>query len=211
MAETLLSSSNVLLYGRKLTDVALKTDPGDVNANPHNADQLGSNEFLRQQAKDQASAPTLARIYAFSFEGHFYDLARPVVFLVHGDGDPAGPAVPEHRGHAAGAGNEAKGAVPPGSVDLSGVAAKSWDITENIRVWSYDKGDYSIRMDIETGMFEDILLGIECDEDSDEAFYSGSRARVSGSRAQVSGSRARVSGSRARVSGSRARTRDSSD
>lgn len=25
-------------------------------------------------------------------------------------------------------------------------------------VWSYDKADYTIRMDVETGMFEDVLL-----------------------------------------------------
>ena len=27
-----------------------------------------------------------------------------------------------------------------------------------IRVWSYDKADYTIRMEVETGMFEQVLL-----------------------------------------------------
>jgi uncharacterized protein YjbI with pentapeptide repeats len=79
---------------------------------------------------------------------------------------------------------------------LTGVVAADFQFVDELRAWSYDRADYSIRMDIETGMFEDILL---------DAFFNGGGsggpvvggARVSGAR--VSG--ARVSG--ARVSGAR--------
>ena len=74
-------------------------------------------------------------------------------------------------------------------------------MTEDIKVWSYDKGDYSIRMDIETGTLAQILLEAELDEESIEAFSSRQRARVSGQGVRVSGQRARVSGQRSRPPG----------
>ncbi|WP_206520495.1 MULTISPECIES: hypothetical protein [unclassified Mesorhizobium] len=33
-----------------------------------------------------------------------------------------------------------------------------FEFADDIMVWSYDKADYTIRMDVETGMFEDVLL-----------------------------------------------------
>jgi hypothetical protein len=75
---------------------------------------------------------------------------------------------------------------------LSGVVAADFEFADDVRVWSYDKADYTIRMDVETGMFEDVLLDI----------LGGGGPGVSGARvsgARVSG--ARVSG--ARVSGAR--------
>jgi len=33
-----------------------------------------------------------------------------------------------------------------------------FQFADEVRVWSYDKADYTIRMDVDTGMFEDILL-----------------------------------------------------
>ena len=78
-----------------------------------------------------------------------------------------------------------------------------FQFADDLIVWSYDKADYTIRMDVDTGMFEQVLLDL---------FFGGdgggpSGARVSGARvsgARVSGARvsgARVSG--ARVSGAR--------
>jgi hypothetical protein len=40
--------------------------------------------------------------------------------------------------------------------------AKEWEFSDSdaadVRVWEYDKGDFSIRLDVETGQFEQILL-----------------------------------------------------
>ena len=113
-------------------------------------------------------------------------LPRPVLFLVHGEGvdfTDVGAA----RKHLV------ISARAPAEPSTSGVASLRFDFADNIRVWSYDKADYTIRMDVETGMFEQVLL---------DMFFGGggpgmSGARVSGAR--VSG--ARVSG--ARVSGAR--------
>jgi hypothetical protein len=81
----------------------------------------------------------------------------------------------------------------PSRASLTGVAAADFALADDLMVWSYDKADYTIRMDVETGMFEDLLLG---------AILGGGGPGVSGARvsgARVSG--ARVSG--ARVSGAR--------
>ena len=202
MAETLLSPSGILLYGRELTDIKLVVTAAGPPAtiNPHDADKLGSNELLRHQLETQLDAgggalpiPTLARIYGFSFEGHYYDIVRPAIFVVHGPGvavDATKP--PTFRSRA------------PAGVDVTGVGTQDYQFSDDMTMWEYDKADYSIRLDVETGMFEQILLEAELDEESIEAFYSGQRARVSGQRA-------RVSGQRARVSGQRARTRDRGD
>jgi hypothetical protein len=96
--------------------------------------------------------PNLARIYAFSFEGAFYQLARPAIFLVHGLGTPVGDWF------------------NPSTLDQVGVAAREWDFSGNsslsvpygspqdICCWEYEKGDFSLRLDLDAGPFEQILL-----------------------------------------------------
>jgi hypothetical protein len=100
-----------------------------------------------------------ARIYGFSFEGAYYGLPRPSIFLVHGNGTPTG--------------NWAY----PSTVEQSGVAAREWDFSGptgftaappqnlnpggpplDICFWEYEKGDFSLRLDPEAGPFEQILL-----------------------------------------------------
>ena len=46
----------------------------------------------------------------------------------------------------------------PGDPSLTGLAAADFQFADDCMVWSYDKADYTIRMDVETGMFEDVLL-----------------------------------------------------
>lgn len=91
--------------------------------------------------------PIIARIYGFSYEGYYYELPRPVMFLVHGDGLPASEA----RGRT----NRARA---PGEPSRTGLGEADFQFSDDILVWSYDKADYTIRMDVETGMFEDVLL-----------------------------------------------------
>lgn len=121
MPETLLSPSNILLYGRELVDLQIVNPPPPPSGSPPNNNppssglplddvqppgggdgpdgpagtlpppppppRLGSNNFL--QAQLASPGARLARIYAFSYEGHYYDLAAPALFVVHGPGrDP---------------------------------------------------------------------------------------------------------------------------
>src|SRR5256885_16903976 len=97
MAETLLSATTVLLYGRELED--LKLEPGHLPGNgepprdtaPGSPPRLGRNNFLRNQLGAHLGGPPerfprFARIYCFGYEGAIYDLSRPQIFLVHGSG-----------------------------------------------------------------------------------------------------------------------------
>jgi len=92
-------------------------------------------------------SPNFARIYGFSFEGAYYGLPRPSIFLVHGAGSLVGNWDSSN----------------PSTLEQAGVAAREWDFSGNqnlkdISYWEYEKGDFSIRLDPEAGPFEQILL-----------------------------------------------------
>ncbi len=177
MAETLLSVSGILLYGRKMVDLEVK--PENIpNGGPKDPARNGDNLFLSKQLKDYPSGdpqPTLARMYGFSYEGHYYDLAKPIVFLVHGDG-----VNPESLPGSMGA--EYRMARGPDNSDLTGVATQFGSFSSDIKVWAYDKGDFTIRMDIETGPFERILLDAELNSERLRSHYSGQKVRIRNSR-----------------------------
>lgn len=195
MGENLLSFSEVLLFGRELEDIRVKVTgkPGEKTSGKHPRPDRGNN-FLGSRLGDD---PKLARIYGFSFEGTYYELPAPTLFLVDGDGDLVSekakdPAAagddPSHRSRA------------PRSPEYGGLASSEFQFADDIRVWSYDKSDYTIRMDVASGMIEQVLL--EPTFASVDASVSGAKvsgAKVSG--AKVSG--AKVSG--AKVSGAKAR------
>jgi hypothetical protein len=159
MPETLLTSHAVLLYGRKVLGVTLAkaseamamtagetADTGAVIETAEAPAPLGSNKFLEHQL--EAEDACLARIYAFSFEGHYYDLPKPAIFLVHGDGsDPEATRPANSRAGRA-----------PADADRTGVANSPGSFSEDIRVWTYDKGDFSLRLDPDSGTLEQILL-----------------------------------------------------
>jgi len=164
MAETLLSISEVLLYGREMTDIQYNYQQPQVTL-PHTADAsedcddpprpgrvIGANSQLENQLATESApfAPRFARIYGFSFEGGYYDLDAPIIMLVHG------PGVPAER-----MANDPRAARAPESPDKSGAAAQDHSFADEIQVWSYDKADFSIRMDTCSGPIEDILLDIE--------------------------------------------------
>jgi len=166
MAETLLSISEVLLYGRVMADITFNYSvpsedvpaPGGNSADacdppPRLPLKLGGNAQLqRQLAVDPATGfvPAFARVYGFSFEGCYYDLDAPIIMLVHGPGAVAERFAADSRASRA-----------PESPDRSGNAAQGHSFADDIRVWSYDKADFSIRMDAISGAIEDILLEIE--------------------------------------------------
>lgn len=125
-----------------------------------------------------------ARIYGFSHGGVYYNIVGPTMFLVEGDGDEA------HK------------------VKEPGPDPDDKPFYDDLRAWTCNQADATVRLEYETGRFEQVLLGLI----DDEMLAEVSGARVSGARvsgARVSGARvsgARVSGARvsgARVSGAR--------
>jgi len=215
MPETLLTPSGIKLFGRVVTDLLLvgsarekATKAGATAAKLNeqmpapNYSTLGSNAFLKQQLANETAR--LARIYGFSFEGHYYALAKPVVFLVHTDGTE----VLFRETESVGGGGIAGGRT---TVDTSGVVARDWEFAaddpklKDLRMWEYDKGDFSLRIDIDTGSFDEILL--ETALRSATPLSSGADLRTSGADLRSSGADLRTSGADLRVSGADLRRR----
>jgi hypothetical protein len=181
MQENLLAPTNIILFGRVFPGLNIANVPAT----------LGANRFLREQLMaggGAANAPGFARIYAISYEGTFYNLPKPAIYLVHGPGSPVrgrgktrhpGPAGTIEAGAqgahaAAGVGAPAKaaaGGVAAGvaaqaaaeaanqpTVDDTGVIAEDFDLESDVLFWEYDKGDFTLRIDITSGTFDDVLL-----------------------------------------------------
>ncbi len=205
MPETLLTSSTVLLYGRVLADLRFTyrdPRPGE-GGNPEQEEKdappvrESGNNFLEAQLRHEGAA--LARIYGFSFEGCYYDLARPAIFLVHGPGDNPDPRLQQSaKGQQPFDNPERKSTAPYGG-DFTGTANQAYSFAGDMRVWPYDKDDFSIRLDMETGPFTQILLEAELISEETLSSYSGAHARISGAHARISGAHARVSGAHARI------------
>jgi hypothetical protein len=115
------------------------------------SDPLGANNFLRQQIL--AEGARLARIYAFAYEGDLYFLPKPYVFLVHGPGllviEPSRYQNSPNFQEASQTGV---------TVDRWGVIAKIDRFADDVRVWDYDKDDFSLRLDIISGTLTELVL-----------------------------------------------------
>lgn len=162
MSENLAKTSGILLFGRVVEDIQITAARGSGSSAKRatksaSLEQQGAGNPLAAQIAAEGSC--LARIYAFSYEGHYYDLSKPALFLVHGAGDLVTQAV-EH----------------------TGLPASGRDFAPDIRVWGYDKSDISVRLDPETGTFEQILLEAEITTERLRIQYSGEKVRLRGDR-----------------------------
>jgi hypothetical protein len=151
-----------------------------ARAAPAAGGQSGSpdtNATITATATYVSPAVNLARIYAFSFEGAYYPLPRPSIFVVHGGGLPFGGSW--------------------STMEQAGVIAREWDLTasdstdpttpSDMRYWEYEKGDFSIRFDTEAGPFEQILLAAALRAGADMADRATTRSGASLSGASLSG------------------------
>ena len=195
--ETLLSPTNIWLIGREVKDLSISEN--DAEHEPFIEQRLSNNDFLGKQIKPVITGsgqnevkhyPRFARIYAFVYNGIIHDLETPALIMVHGDGAKA----------ELGTGRAARA---PDNPSRTGLGISEVKIADDMMVWGYDKGDFSIRLDVSSGPLDHILLDLEgCDSSPGIAGSRVAGSRVAGSRvagSRVSGSR--VSGSR--VSGSR--------
>jgi len=159
MPETLSTHSHVVLFGKLVEDLEVKEE---------------DKEEKKSRTRSDSKARGFARIYGYSFSGAYYEMASPVLFLVHGNGN--------HVKNADGPGPWLKDEDP---------------FYETLKIWTYDQSEQTMRLDMAAGTFEQVLLA-----DSGDGSAGVSGARVSGARvsgARVSG--ARISG--ARLSGAR--------
>lgn len=192
--ESVLNVPAVFLFGKILSDLQISKLPA---ANKHRGRRKGANTFVLNQIDEDSAGKKaqLARIYAFAFEGVLCELMRPAIFLVHGDGeDPSEEAAADDRA-----------ARQPGWSGRTGVGILPAHFSKDMQVWVYDKNDFTMRLDVDTGDFVDLLIGPEIAMRDPMAASSGMLARQSGMLARQSGMLARSSGMLARSSGMLAR------
>jgi len=157
---SLMGQSRVLVYGRVIKGITIDVNKLDKG--------LGNNRFLHEQFGDAGATGNdkaeFAAVYGFEFEAHYYDLVVPTILLVHGEG-----TTPKNAG---------------------AVGESDPKLADDVKVWAYDKADFSMRIDIDSGPLESIL--VEEALDTEDQMGRSSGKRVSGKR--VSGKR--VSGKR---------------
>jgi hypothetical protein len=195
--DTLISQSRIWLFGRTMADIRI--DPAVYKhlrdeKNPRKLEQppvLGSNNFILNQVAEGIE-PMFARIYGYSYESIYHDLRRPTIFLVHGEGIDAD--TPDSRFDP----NLALLDRAPAKVGRTGVATHAGSFAAGMKAWAYDRADFTMRLDAETGSFDLLLLAEEADEADYPAQSAGSLARPAGSLARPAGSLARPAGSLAR-------------
>ncbi|WP_018000906.1 hypothetical protein [Paracoccus sp. N5] len=151
MPETLLSPSNLLLFGRVVEDLQIRPPSAqgkhdDPRHGPFPQPRGGTPGQLERQL--QAEDANFARIYGFAFEGLYHVLPRPALFLVHGPGLDAGEVMSQLR---------LPQAAPTDKTERTG-GGRGLPQPDDLMVWSYDKADYTIRLDVHSGMFEQLLL-----------------------------------------------------
>lgn len=142
LGEGLLAPGMVRLFGRSFEGLAL----GHLGTNE------AANSPLVRQLMDAAEKlkPSLARIYGFSYLGNYYKLSEPLVFLVFGDG------IPVPSGFQ----------VPDPDIGLIGTEQKVFDFDDNVRMWTCDQLDITVRIDIHVGWIKDLLLAAEMSGDN---------------------------------------------
>lgn len=149
----LLSIERVCLFGiifkgfsptGEVPDATKQKEAGGHSLHPSNAIY----ETLKTDPENPGPVPCLARIYAMSYEGGLYTLPRPTVFLVHG------------------AGSDPEDLTSGGLVfklddqdgKSTGLANKLGVFADDLKAWTYDRDDMTVRVEIATGGLDELLL-----------------------------------------------------
>lgn len=104
--------------------------------------------------------PQLARIYGFSHDGQYFDVTPPAIFLVDGPGTVVGNHFSDTR-----------------------VAATPPELAGDMLSWDLDRADFSLRIDIDVGPLDRILLDMELGPDP--MGYGGANVRLQQAGANV--------------------------
>jgi hypothetical protein len=192
--ETLLSQSAIWLFGRALDDLVFNPNAYGFPTTQTDADtndspiRVSQNDFLLRQLRGPETR--LARILGFSFESQYFDMIRPAIFLVHGDGlDPERSNVGLRKN---------QDSRMPQETGRTGLAVQGGSFAAGIKVWAYDRADFTIRLDMDTGTLDSILLDRELNAMGAASQSAGPMVRSAGSMVQSAGSMVRSAGSMVR-------------
>ena len=157
-AETFFEPTRIWLFGKPFTALtynraAMNNEFADYVA-PARGEPLPTppkridRTLRRQDGPKHDLAPILARIYSFSYEGYYYKLPRPLLFLLNGDGQRRHRQPEGQRDHS-GVHFDTK---------FTGLEAKDWNFSDDIRVWQVDRKDLTVCLDVEIGNYQEVLL-----------------------------------------------------
>lgn len=145
LEEALTAPSAVRLFGRVFAALTIEPNTQGLFDRVQRAGGPPSpfrNPLVDKLDPRNVPSPRLARIFGFSFEGHYFALRAPALFLVHGEGLPVAAGEP---------------------IDFQriGVAFKEQTFAANLRVWLYDRSDMTVRLDIGSGTLQETLIDPE--------------------------------------------------
>ena len=124
----------------------------------------------------------LARIYGFSWQGNYFKMATPAVFVVDG------PGVPVIDG------------LPLAAIGQVGLELKDEFFSTNVLMWNAYDVDFSVRIDITSGWLSEILIAAEASDATNvTGSGDGSDAGASISARQAMAARQAVVGRQAMV------------
>ncbi|MFQ8432262.1 hypothetical protein [Amaricoccus sp. W119] len=139
MDETLLAGSTIWLFGRVMKDITL-----DGKKTPAKPDGQLAGALKQAEAK-------FARIYSFAFEGNLITLAKPAIFLVHGDGDK----------------------IEDKTLAGIGLAITAANFAQDFKIWQYERDDITLRLDPTSGTFGRVLIQQEVGKESLQDYVRG--------------------------------------
>jgi hypothetical protein len=159
LLETFLEPTRIHLFGKPFPTLSYNPAPmqggagnntlsESVDAEFEDADPMPPSLVEQVLRRAEEEEGIFARIYGFSFEGHYYKLPRPLLFLVRGQ---AGSRRPEED-------PAVPGGVRQFNTRFTGVEGKDWEFGSDIRVWAVDQHDIAICLDLQVGSYEQVLL-----------------------------------------------------
>jgi hypothetical protein len=150
--ETFLEPTRIFLFGKPFPTLVYDPRPMGPEFEALNVPEDGADlpmppgrveQALRQAAEAEGH---FARIYGFSYEGQYYKMPRPLLFLVRGEEGRA--RIPE----------EPDGGYRQFNTRFVGVEARDWQFGNDIRVWAVDKHDIAVCLDVAIGTYNKVLL-----------------------------------------------------
>ena len=138
--KSLLGAGDIRLFGVVVEDLVFQ--PGGASAGETGLAE--GDAMLRARLHQRGGR--FARIYGFTYEGTFYLMPRPALFLVHSKGEPV-------------------------TTTLADQLALS--LPDALRSWTSDVFDHNVRLDVSVGSMRDIALEQNIDEQGLQSHYSG--------------------------------------
>ncbi len=167
--EGLLAGGVIHLFGRPFTGLQI----GDIALPATVSHQLATSLRI---AEAEGRKPSLARIYGFSHQGSYRKLPEPLIFLVFAAGVPAPSGSLD----------------PDASPEIVGVNQTGRAFAEDVQMWTCDRLDMALRIDVRIGWFKDLLLDEAGRDDSDADAVR--RAEIVGRDANLVGRNANLIG-----------------